>query len=232
MKCLVMIPLYNEAETINSVIQELCIHHQGDVLIIDDGSTDNSTELLNDCVKKKLTLITHVENQGYGATISEGFRYAIENNYDVIITMDCDFQHEPKNIPEFIKQIESYDIVSGSRYLLKSKEQDDAPKDRAAINKTITKRIIEITGYDITDAFCGFKAYKTTALKKLSTKSTGYAMPLQLWIQAWKQDLTVKEIPVPRIYKNLNRSFGEELDNPETRLKYYNNVIDKELNEN
>ena len=98
-----------------------------------------------------------------------------------------------------------------------------------SVNEEIAKTINEITGYGLTDSFCGFKAYKVDALKKLNLTETSYGMPLQLWIQAWKNGLTVKEIPIALIYFDRTREFPGSLRKKEARLNYYRDVIDREL---
>ncbi|GAH96296.1 unnamed protein product [marine sediment metagenome] len=145
--------------------------------------------------------------------------------------MDCDEQHEPELIPQFFKEIttEKFDIVSGSRYLSPQRQTDSPPKDRYLINHQITKLINHITNFGLTDSFCGFKIYRVESLKKLELTEKGYGLPLQLWVQAYKNNLTVKELPVSMIYKDKNRTFGNYLDNPETRLKYYQKIIDNEV---
>ena len=144
--------------------------------------------------------------------------------------MDCDFQHEPSFIPKFIKMIQekTVDVVSGSRYLKQTKVRNNAPPERLAINKKITALIIKYTQYQLTDAFCGFKAYKTDSLKGLELSEDGYGMPLQFWLQAAASGLRVQEIPITRIYQNLDRSFGDNLDDPKKRLKYYQTIITRE----
>ena len=82
-------------------------------------------------------------------------------------------------------------------------------------------------GFELSDAFCGFKAYRVEALKKLNITEFGYAMPLELWVQAACNKLKVVEVAVPRIYLDESRSFGDQLDDPETRLKYYYEVMNK-----
>ena len=82
-------------------------------------------------------------------------------------------------------------------------------------------------GFELTDAFCGFKAYNVDVLSTLNISETGYAMPLELWVQAACKKLNVVEVAVPRIYLDENRSFGEQLDNPETRLQYYYDVMNQ-----
>jgi dolichol-phosphate mannosyltransferase len=97
------------------------------------------------------------------------------------------------------------------------------------INRQITRQLHERLGLNLTDAFCGFKAYRTSALELLKIEDNGYAMPLELWAQAAMLGLNIIEIPVPRLYLDLNRSFGGALDQAEVRLAYYNQVLDRSI---
>ena len=89
----------------------------------------------------------------------------------------------------------------------------------------ITKEINERYGLSLTDAFCGFKAYRREALEKLFITERGWGMPLQLWVQAARQGLRVKEIAVPRVYLDPTRAFGGVMNDPEQRLAYYREVL-------
>ena len=106
--------------------------------------------------------------------------------------MDCDGQHEPARIPVLLEAIHDCDIVSGSRYLRDFRQDTPAPTDRRFINATITAEINVRYGLNLTDAFCGFKAYRREALEKLHITETGWGMPLQLWVQAARQGLRVE----------------------------------------
>lgn len=229
MEVLIIILCYNEREHICNIIGKVKEYTDADILVIDDGSTDGSTELIRQI--EGIHTIFHEENRGYGATLIEGFSYAIKHNYKHALTIDCDEQHQPSYIPKLINRIKGgdADILSGSRYLKKELAFDSPPQDRKRINEKITRKINQITGYRLTDSFCGFKAYKVDALKRLNLSEEGYGMPLQLWIQAAENKLKVEEIPVPLIYKEPDRSFGEELDDPEKRYRYYMSVIEEEL---
>lgn len=227
-KHLLVIPLYNEEKYIKDVISKVREYFSGDILVINDGSTDNSSEILKEI--KGIKVIEQTENCGYGCALMKGFDHANENNYEIIITMDCDEQHEPCLIPNFLNEIADFDIVSGSRYLNNSPPLFEAPPpDRKRINKEITELINKYTGYGLSDTFCGFKAYRVDAMKKLNFDENGYAFPLQVWIQAKKKGLAIKEIPVDLIYKNLNRTFGNNLDDPIKRKEYYLSVIESEI---
>jgi dolichol-phosphate mannosyltransferase len=145
--------------------------------------------------------------------------------------MDCDEQHEPEMIPKFKREIltDEWDIISGSRYMETSGGNGLPPGDRRAINATITATINGLFKWDLTDAFCGFKAHRTSSMKALHLDETGYAFPLQLWPRAAKANLRIKEIPVRLIYNDPNRYFGGQLDDASIRLKHYLDVLNREL---
>ena len=226
---LVVIPVYNEERYIAEIIKELRRWYGGDVLCIDDGSCDSSDKILAGLRADNLFVIRHDQNKGYGASLIEGFNFASERKYEKLVTMDCDWQHEPCFVPKFFHELKEIDIVSGSRYLESNSSDSPPPVDRKAINHAITQIINSHTKFNITDAFCGFKALSVAGLKKLSLDQTGYAFPLQFWIQAAHFKLTVKELAVPRIYIDASRTFGGHLDNPDVRLAHYRCVIEKEL---
>src|SRR5262249_39545217 len=92
--------------------------------------------------------------------------------------------------------------------------------------ETITAELNERFGLNLTDAFCGFKAYRREALEKLHLTETGWGMPLQLWVQAAHLGLRIKEVGVPRLYLDPTRAFGGVLDDAEQRLAYYRGIID------
>jgi len=233
---LILVPIYNEQKYIFNVLREVRKYSPEDLLVINDGSTDESKDIVEEIascakLKGKLIIINHLENEGYGKSLIDGINFARDNNYRYLLTLDCDEQHEPELIPQFFKEIKKgkFEIVSGSRYLSFRKQIDAPPEDRYTINRKITGLINEITGYEITDSFCGFKVYRMEGLKKLELTEKGYGFPLQLWVQAYKNNLTVKELPVSMIYKDKGRTFGNYLDNPEKRLAYYQKIIDSEV---
>jgi len=233
---LIAIPIYNEQKHIFNVLREVRKYSSEDLLVINDGSTDESKNIVEEIascskIKGKLIIINHLKNEGYGKSLIDGIKFAQDHNYKYLLTLDCDEQHEPELIPQFLKEIkkEKFDIVSGSRYLSIQKQTDPPPEDRYLINRQITKLINQITSYELTDSFCGFKVYRVESLKKLELTEKGYGLPLQLWIQAYKNNLTVKELPVSMIYIDKNRTFGNYLDDPKKRLAYYQKIIDSEV---
>ena len=194
---------------------------------MDDGSSDGTTELLQQ--EDGILLITHPQNRGYGAALQSAFQYAIDHQYEFLVTIDCDGQHEPQRIPMLVEACQQADIVSGSRYLETFPADASPPEQRKHINLQILTELQQLLGLQLTDAFCGFKAYRVAALEKIHITETGYAMPLELWIQAVHHELTIQEVPVPLIYLDESRSFGGVLDDGQTRLEYYRQVIHKSL---
>lgn len=223
MTFLTAIPVFNEERHLEAVLDEVR-RHASDLLIVDDGSTDRTAELL--ARQPGITLLTHPQNRGYGAALISAFRHFAASSYDVLITMDCDGQHEPSRIPVLLEAIHDADIVSGSRYLREFRHQAlPTPPERLQINQTITAELNELLGLKLTDAFCGFKAYRRDALARLHPTEPGWGMPLQLWVQAARLGLRVKEVGVPRIYLDPNRVFGGVFDDAAERLAYYRRVI-------
>ncbi|MDZ4178960.1 MAG: glycosyltransferase family 2 protein [Coriobacteriia bacterium] len=220
----ILMPVYNEAETVCAVLDSVRIHFDGELFVVDDGSTDGTVSLL--AGRDDVTVITHPQNLGYGRALAEGFAVARAREVNRLITMDCDGQHEPAHIPQFLRALTATgaDIVSGSRYLPESAKIGAAPDSRREINARVTAEVNRVTGWDITDAFCGFKAYRLAALDGMSLCEPGYALPLELWAKAYRKGLVVRELPVERIYFDHDRTFGHELDDPEKRYAYYMKV--------
>jgi dolichol-phosphate mannosyltransferase len=231
MKHLVAIPTYNEQKYVLRVLERV-LAFAPNVLVIDDGSTDGTPCLLP---QMPVEVIRHARNRGYGRSLQDAFRWAMVDGYDWIVTMDCDEQHEPESIPRFIEAAESdkWDVVSGSRYLCECPENDRPPAARRRINSQITeelnRRLGSALGVQLTDAFCGFKAYRVSALARMCLTVDGYAFPMQFWVQAAALGLRITELPVRLIYNDPNRTFGGPLNDDEIRLAHYRKVLNDEL---
>jgi dolichol-phosphate mannosyltransferase len=223
MTFLTAIPVYNEERHLDAVLREVR-RHSARIVVVNDGSTDRTAALL--ARQEGIQVLTHPRNRGYGAALISAFAYALEQEVDVLVTMDCDGQHEPARIPVLLEAIHDADIVSGSRYLRDFHQDTLPPQDRRQINEHITAELRERFGLHLTDAFCGFKAYRREALARLHITETGWGMPLQLWVQAAHLGLRIKEVGVPRLYLDPTRAFGGVLDNADERLAYYRRVID------
>jgi len=228
MRILLGMPAYNEAKHLRDVLAGVRRYIR-DILVVDDGSTDQTPEILRSL--SDVRALRHPVNQGYGRSLVDAFGYAMDHRYDWLITMDCDEQHAPEHIPHFISAAEedNADIVSGSRYLADLQGTGAPPPARRAINLTVTALLKCQLGLELTDAFCGFKAYRVSGLKVLNITDTGYAMPLQVWVQAVRAGLRIRELPVKLIYNDPNRHFGGALDDPYIRLMHYVTVLRNEM---
>jgi glycosyltransferase involved in cell wall biosynthesis len=230
-RCLTALPVYNEARHIPDVLAEVRRYSQN-VLVVNDGSSDDTPDVL--ARMSGILVLTHPQNRGYGAALQTAFDFAIQNNYQVLVTIDCDGQHQPRLIPELAAAVfppgePPVDIVSGSRYLKTFDGNSRPPEERRKINGEITQIVNDRLGFDLTDAFCGFKAYRVEALKQLKITDPGYAMPLQLWVQAAALGLRIVEFAVPLVYLDEERSFGGSLDDGRRRMAHYQSVLDREI---
>lgn len=227
MKFLTALPVHNEESHVAEVLERVR-QFSDEVLVVNDGSKDGTARELARYPWVKV--VTHPTNLGYGAALRSSFQFAADGRYDALVTIDCDGQHEPRLIPELVAALTpEVDIVSGSRYLERHAGDSEAPEARRRINSLLTAELNERLGLSLTDAFCGFKAYRVGILGKFDITDLGYAMPLQLWVQAASLGLRIVEFPVPLIYLEEARSFGGALDDAQYRLAHYRKVLECEL---
>jgi dolichol-phosphate mannosyltransferase len=231
-RTLIAIPVYNEARTVQAVVERVR-RFAGEVLLIDDGSTDATAERIDEIRPRLgLDLIRHEGNLGYGRSLRDAFARAAERGFEWVVTMDCDEQHEPAEIPAFLERIarDDTDIISGSRYADPVlSPAGAAPSDRRRINRVITAEINQRLGLNLTDAFCGFKAHRVSLLKRLRLTEAGYAFPMQFWAQCVAHGARIIEHPVRLIYLDDSRAFGGGLDDPSYRLEHYRRVLHAEI---
>jgi glycosyltransferase involved in cell wall biosynthesis len=229
MRTLIAVPVFNEERHLKKVLAEIRQYSGADLLVVDDGSTDATAKILSQ--SREINVISHRRNIGYGRSLIDAFRFAARNHYDWVITMDCDEQHEPAALPDFMTAmlLNDADIISGSRYLHPSESPNAAPTDRRNINRIITQVVNQNLCLELTDSFCGFKAHRVVAIRDLPLTQTGYAFPMQFWVQAVRAGLRITELPVRLIYNDPTRHFGGPLDDPDHRLRHYLKIFFNEL---
>src|SRR5215813_6498043 len=147
MKFLTAIPVYNEERHVEEVLREVR-RYSPNIVVVNDGSTDRTAELL--ARQTGIEVLTHPRNRGYGAALISAFEHALKQDAEVLVTMDCDGQHEPSRIPVLLEAIHDVDIVSGSRYLRDFRQATlPTPEDRRFINQTITAELNEKLGLSL-----------------------------------------------------------------------------------
>jgi len=228
MRTLIAIPVYNEEKHLERFLAEM-VRYSPEILAINDGSTDRSAEILD--AHPFVEVHHHETNEGYGQSLIDAFHIALVRRFDWIVTIDADEQHDPAAIGSFLEEAarDQADVLSGSRYLPESAQETPVPEERRSINVLVSQVLARLTPYRLTDAFCGFKAYRVAALAGLHLTEKGYAMPLEFWIQAARHGLRVRELPVKLVYVDTTRTFRGGLDDPRARLRHYLEVIDREL---
>lgn len=223
MKVAVVIPAYNEEKTIREIVEK-ARKHSTDVLVVDDGSTDNT---YSEAVKAGATLLQSKKNVGKFAVLKLGFEAILsKQNAECIIQIDGDGQHDPEDIPKFVKKIESgADLVVGQRDFSLRK----MPFLRILSNIISTLVITILFTIWLKDTQCGYRAYKKEILKKLLPliKNSGFEGEAEMLAQADIHDLKIKGVKIHTIYDNENskvnplrdiKAFASAL--AKTRIRY------------
>lgn len=218
MKTLIIIPAYNEELNIEKTVNKIkkynnCSKNTIDYIIINDGSTDNTKEI---CDKNKFNVINLIHNLGIGGAVQAGYKYALENNYDIAIQFDGDGQHDEKYIDSLIKEIENgADFVIGSRFIENLSQFKSSSTRRIGI-KILSILIKICTGKKIYDPTSGFRASNKKVIKIFSDNyPSEYPEPESTTLLI-NRGYNVKEIPV----EMHEREFGESSIKPLKSIYY------------
>jgi dolichol-phosphate mannosyltransferase len=201
MKILIIIPTYNELENLPKLLPEVLSKNDGiEVLIVDDNSPDGTAAFVENEMKNnnRIHLIKRSSKQGLGTAYIAGFKYALQNSFDLIFEMDADFSHDPKEIPRFLEEIKNVDLVLGSRYVT-GVNVINWPMRRLLLSWFANLYTRIITGMPIHDATGGFKCFRKEVLEAINfdlVRSNGYAFQIEMTYKAWKKGFKVIEIPI------------------------------------
>ena len=187
----VIIPAYNEGKSISEVITKTQKFAQN-IIVVDDGSQDHTAA---EAAKAGAVVLRHKINLGKGAALKTGCDYAVQQGAQKIITMDADGQHEPKEIPSFIKALEEYDIVFGSR-----KTPQSMPFVFKFGNQVLTKTLQTLYGVTVEDSQCGYRSFKAEAYKNIRWEAADYSVETEMAIKAGKKKMKHTTIPIETIY--------------------------------
>jgi glycosyltransferase involved in cell wall biosynthesis len=187
------IPAYNEARYIGSIVLQ-AKQHVDEVIVIDDGSTDNTARIAE---LAGAIVVRHDGNKGYGAAIQSILAEARRRNPDVLVLLDADAQHDPDEIPILIKPIsEGFDVVIGSR----EAQKDKTPRYRRIGKQVIFRSTRLASKTNISDSECGFRAFSQKAMSELDLKANGMAVSSETIVRAAEKNLKLTEVPVSNIY--------------------------------
>lgn len=166
------------------------------VFAINDGSSDDTYNFERS--KINITMIDLEKNYGKGRALSIGFEEALASGFENIVTIDADFQHNPKYIPELLEALNSFEIVIGNRL----KNLKNMPVQRKISNTLTSYFLTKKTGQKILDSQCGFRAYRAEVLKKVKTKYYGYEAESEIIVKAAKEGFNIGFIDISTIYGN------------------------------
>ncbi|HRT33783.1 MAG TPA: polyprenol monophosphomannose synthase [Bacteroidales bacterium] len=199
----VIIPTYNEKENISKIINTIFnLKEKFHILIVDDGSPDNTAEIvkgLQMAYPEELHLIEREGKLGLGTAYITGFKWAIERKYDYIFEMDADFSHNPEDLPKLYHEAESgADLVIGSRYC-NGISVINWPIGRVIMSYCASVFVRKVLGINVYDTTSGFKCYKRKLLETIDLdkiRMKGYGFQIEMKYNAYKLGFKIKEVPI------------------------------------
>ena len=206
MKTCVVIPTYNEARTIASLVRQ--IREQNlEVVVVDDGSQDNTSQMAKN---SGATVLINQHNEGKGASLIKGFSYALSKDFDAVIMMDGDGQHAPQDLPYFIRvaQYSNSGIIIGNRMT----RVKNMPLVRFLTNKFMSWIISLVAKQNIADTQCGFRLIKKEVLEKVNFKTHNYETESEMLIKASRIGFKIESIPIRTIYNKEKSQINPFID--------------------
>lgn len=222
MRNLVLIPTYNERENVSAMVDKVfSLPVEFDILVIDDGSPDGTADIVRERQKDypdRLHLLCREGKLGLGTAYLAGFRWGLERDYDYIIEMDCDFSHNPDDLPRLVAAAEEgADVVVGSRYV-QGVNVVNWPMSRLLMSYCASIYVRTVTGMPVHDATAGFVCYSRWVLETMDldkVEMKGYGFQIEMKYSAWKLGFKIREVSIIFIDRVLGQSkmsssiFGE-----------------------
>lgn len=202
MRLLIVIPTYNERENIAELIPTLLRLELGpEVLVVDDASPDGTAEEVGRWQQRfpeRVHLLQRSAKLGLGSAYCDGFRWALQRQYDVVVQMDADFSHDPADVPRLVAALGQADVAIGSRYV-SGVNVVNWPIGRLILSWLANRYTRLITGMPVADATSGFKAFWTRTLRRLRwerIRSNGYAFQIEVTYRFWRLGCRIVEVPI------------------------------------
>ena len=202
MKRLIIIPTYNEKENITKMIDRLMtMSDDFDLLIVDDGSPDGTANLVREAQERygqRLAMIERRGKLGLGSAYVAGFKYALQRGYDRIFEMDCDFSHNPDDLPRLDAMLEDRDVAIGSRYS-RGVNVVNWPLGRLLMSYFASKYVRIVTRMPVCDATAGFVGYRREVLEAIDfdrVAMNGYGFQIEMKYTAWRLGFSIGEVSI------------------------------------
>jgi dolichol-phosphate mannosyltransferase len=201
-RALVIIPTYNERENISRILVTILDQdNRLEVLVVDDGSPDGTAAIVEALATndKRVHILKRPRKMGLGTAYIAGFKWSLDRDYDYTFEMDADFSHDPGHLPQFLRAVETADLVLGSRYRDGKVTVVNWPIQRLLLSYFANIYARWVTGMPLFDATGGFKCYRRSVLKAIDlddVRSNGYAFQIEMSFRAWKKNFRIVEIPI------------------------------------
>lgn len=200
-RVLIIIPTYDEKDNVCPIAQALfTVEPNLHILFVDGNSPDGTGAIIDRLAAQdsRVKVLHQTQKRGLGRAYIEGFQWALDQGYERIFEMDCDFSHDPAEIPQFLKASETAHLVLGSRYI-KGIRVTNWPLRRLLLSMGGAQYVHLITGMPFTDPTGGFKCYRREVLAAIDLdriKSNGYSFQIEMTHTAWRKGFIIKEIPI------------------------------------
>jgi dolichol-phosphate mannosyltransferase len=200
-RAVVVVPTYNERVNLPLIAPAILQQDPRlEVLVVDDNSPDNTGRLAEEmaATEPRLHVLHREAKQGLGKAYLTGFRWALDNGYDLIFEMDADFSHDPKFLRDFLRAIENADLVLGSRYNT-GVNVINWPISRLLLSLGANLYARWITGLPLSDSTGGFKCFRRAVLEAIDfeqVRSNGYSFQIEMSFRAWRKGFRLVEIPI------------------------------------
>lgn len=201
-RALVIVPTYNERENIARLIAAVLEKDSRlEMLIVDDGSPDGTGDIVEEIGARnpRVHLLRRARKLGLGTAYIAGFKWSLERGYDYTFEMDADFSHDPGHLPEFLRAIETADLVLGSRYRDGKVTVVNWPINRLLLSYFANVYARVVTGLQLYDSTGGYKVYRRAVLQAVDlddVRSNGYAFQIEMSFRAWRKNFRIVEIPI------------------------------------